>query len=90
MRNALVGRAGDSGAGIRLSAAKLKRRPHDRIAPGNVAFLRIGGGVYQSWAWECNSSPTLWQSDQVSWINSSNRQAVWKSALARWNARAEP
>jgi len=22
------------------------------------------------------SSPTLWQSDQLSWINSSNRQAV--------------
>ena len=36
------------------------------------------------------SSPTLWQSDQVSWINSSNRQAVWKRALVRWNARAEP
>src|SRR4029077_21184041 len=36
------------------------------------------------------SSLTLWQSDQVSWINSSNRQAVWKRALVRWNARAEP
>ena len=36
------------------------------------------------------SSPTLWQSLQVSWINSSNRQAVWKRTLARWNARAEP
>jgi hypothetical protein len=29
------------------------------------------------------SSPTLWQSPQVNWINSSNRQAVWKRALAR-------
>ena len=28
-------------------------------------------------------SPTLWQSDQVSWINSSNRQAVWKRAFAK-------
>jgi hypothetical protein len=36
------------------------------------------------------SSPTLWQSDQVNWINSSNRQAVWKRALVRWNARPEP
>ena len=36
------------------------------------------------------SSPTLWQSDQVSWINSSNRQAVWKRAFAKWNARAKP
>ena len=27
---------------------------------------------------------------QVSWINSSNRLAVWKRAAARWNARAEP
>jgi hypothetical protein len=26
------------------------------------------------------SSPTLWQSAQVSWISSSNRQAVWKRA----------
>jgi hypothetical protein len=36
------------------------------------------------------SSPTLWQSLQVSWMSSSNRQAVWKRALAKWNARAEP
>ena len=34
--------------------------------------------------------PTLWQTDQVSWISSSNRQAVWKRAFARWNARAKP
>ena len=36
------------------------------------------------------SSPTLWQSLHVSRISSSKRQAVWKRALAKWNARAEP
>ena len=35
------------------------------------------------------SSPTLWQSDHVSGITSSNPPAAWKNALARWNASAE-
>jgi hypothetical protein len=26
----------------------------------------------------------------VSWISSSNRQAVWKRAFAKWKAREEP
>ena len=33
---------------------------------------------------------TAWQLAQVSWITSTNRQAVWNSVLARWSARIEP
>jgi hypothetical protein len=52
-------------------------------------YTGVRPGTGTSWR-ATISSPTLWQSDQVSWINSSNRQAGLEKGVAKWNARAEP